>query len=518
MLIAQSQAPFSIRLEKHSPEAFPALQSFVWAQNGPEVLILAGRTDGLHKRQPFAAFDQAGIQGKWWVWNTQNDSVWSYTPSGFPASISEQLSSSNAQFVQIADTLLISGGYAYSPTANAHTTFGYLSSVIVSKSIQAIKNGQSPLSYFQQTADSRFKVTGGHMLSFNDEIILAGGHLFDGSYNPMGPDHGQGFTQAYTNSVRRFQIQVSPQLTVTRFSSDYDSLLFHKRDYNALPLYMADGTWQIGLFSGVFQYSADLPWTNLVTWTPQGWQEVAGFEQLLNQYHTAQISLISTAKNRQYSLFFGGIGLYTTDANGNLVKDVNVPFVDHISLVERGENNQFSEYLMDTPMPARLGAAAAFIPASGLAHLGEGLKYDALPSQQETWIGTIVGGIESDQDNVFTSNNALSRSNAALYKVFITPNAAANLRSIESFNDWKLMAYTENQGESIVIQFQQPFSGKTVLRFFDETGKMLTLLQTQEQPSGRYEIKLERQRISGQHCIVEVECGNSRASRQIWLP
>jgi hypothetical protein len=514
---AQTQAPFGLRLEAHTPDQFPAMQSFAWGQNGNDILFVAGRNDGLHKRQPFAAFDQAGIQGTWWVWNTENDSLWAYVPSGFPAAIQEQLSASNPQFVQVEDTLLFAGGYAYSPTKSAHTTFANLSSIIVSSAIQSIKNGQSPLPYIQQIQDSRFQVTGGHLLNHEGSLVLAGGHLFEGSYNPMGPDHGPGFTQQYTNSVYQFDVQVQPSLRVSNFQSHYDSLLFHKRDYNAHPIRMADGRIELGLFSGVFQYGVDLPWTNVVLWNDRSSSEVAGFEQLLNQYHTASVPLYSAAQNKQYSLFFGGIGLYTSDANGNLIKDVNVPFVDHISIIERGDNDQFKEYLLDTHMPSLLGAAAEFIPAAGLSHEHDAVLYDELSPNQEVLLGYIVGGIESDAPNVFTSNTLVSRAKAAIYKVYITPSAAANMRSIESFNDMQLMAHTIEGGNQVLLRFKQASTGRAQIRFFDETGRTLRLVQTQDQAPGLYEIRFDRSQIPAEHCFVEVEVGQQRASRSLWL-
>jgi hypothetical protein len=514
---AQTHAPFGLRLEADSPDQFPAMQSFAWGQSENDILFIAGRKDGLHKRQPFAAFDQAGIQSTWWVCNTQNDSVWSYVPSGFPASIQEQLSASNPQFVQIEDTLLISGGYAYSPTKAAHTTFANLSSIEVSAAIQAIKSGQSPLPFIQQIQDSRFQVTGGHLLNHEGSLVLAGGHLFEGAYNPMGPDHGPGFTQQYTNSVYEFQVQVRPSLAVFNFQRHYDSLLFHKRDYNAHPIRMADGRIELGLFSGVFQYGVDLPWTNVVLWNNQSSTEVSGFEQLLNQYHTASIPLFSASQNKQYSLFFGGIGLYSSDASGNLIKDVNVPFVDHISIIERGDDDQFKEYLLDTHMPSLLGAAAEFIPAAGLSLEHDAVLLDELSANQEALLGYIVGGIESDAPNVFTSNTLQSSSNAMIYKVYITPSAAANMRSIESFNDLQLMAYTIEAGNQVLLRFKQAAPGRAQIRFFDEMGRTLKQVQTQDQAPGLYEIRFDRSQIPAERCFVEVEVGQQRASRSLWL-
>jgi hypothetical protein len=52
--------PFSIRLQQMEIVDLPALQSFAYATWQGKWLLIGGRMDGLHRRQPFAAFDEAG--------------------------------------------------------------------------------------------------------------------------------------------------------------------------------------------------------------------------------------------------------------------------------------------------------------------------------------------------------------------------------------------------------------------------------------------------------------------------
>ena len=52
--------PFIIRLEQMEINNMPALQSFAYATWQGKWLLIAGRKDGLHRRQPWATFDEEG--------------------------------------------------------------------------------------------------------------------------------------------------------------------------------------------------------------------------------------------------------------------------------------------------------------------------------------------------------------------------------------------------------------------------------------------------------------------------
>ena len=91
------------------------------------------------------------------------------------------------------------------------------------------------------------------------------------------------------------------------------------------------------------------------------------------------------------------------------------------------------------------------------------------------------------------------------------------MRSIESFNDMQLMAHTIEGGKQVLLRFNQASAGRAQIRFFDETGRTLKWVQTQEQAPGTYEIRFDRDQIPSAHCFVEVEIGQQRASRSLWL-
>ena len=58
--IFSQNAPFNIHIEPLNIAELGGLQSFAFGQDNGKWLIVGGRLDGLHRRQPFAAFDIAG--------------------------------------------------------------------------------------------------------------------------------------------------------------------------------------------------------------------------------------------------------------------------------------------------------------------------------------------------------------------------------------------------------------------------------------------------------------------------
>ena len=418
----QHKFPFEIRLEEFPVQHFNGLHSYAWAKEDNHILLVGGRTDGLHRRQPFAAFRPDDNNIQLLVLDVVKGTVYSRSLAGLPVSVAEQLQSTNMQFLQDGNDLVLTGGYGYSPSKGDHITHPYLLNIRVSETIEAILNGIDPAPFIVQVRDENMAVTGGRMAKLNDRYYLVGGHRFDGRYNPHGPDHGPGFVQQYTNQVRTFGLNRKGLLPVIETYRAYtDSLLLHRRDYNLVPGFDDKGKEKLTIFSGVFQYEADIPYSNLTDITVDGISELKNFSQQFNHYHTASLSIFQEKTGRSFSLFFGGLSLHTVLKDGTIQKDEQVPFVNHISLVER-EKNRVSEFILPWRLPAFLGAAAEFIPATNRLYSSGGvLKADQLPAKQETLVGYMIGGIESTAPNVFFSPpaSATSKASARIFKVYI---------------------------------------------------------------------------------------------------
>lgn len=237
------------------------------------------------------------------------------------------------EFRQIGNTLYIVGGYGYSATAGNHITHPYLVAVDVAGVINAVIDNQPFPPHFRQTEDARIQVTGGYLDWLNGYFYLAGGQKFIGRYNPMGPDHGPGFFQEYTNEIRRFEIQDNGStLAITNYEDWRDTQHLHRRDYNMIPQIFPDGNYGFTMFSGVFQYDQDIPWLNTVDVDSTGFSVNNTFNQYLNQYHTAHLPLYDATENSMYSIFFGGMSRYQVDQQtGFLIDDPAVPFVKTIT-------------------------------------------------------------------------------------------------------------------------------------------------------------------------------------------
>lgn len=467
----QANLPFEIELDTVNIFQLGGIQSYAVGQSDGKWLIIGGRLDGLHKRQPWASFDPAGNNNSLIVIDPVLKQKWSAPLSSLPTNIKEQLSSTNMEFYQTGDILYCIGGYGYSASANDHTTYPYLTAIDVSKTIQAIINGTNFTTFFKQIQNSKMQVTGGKLKKINDRYYLLGGQKFIGRYNPMGPNNGPGFIQEYTNSVRMFDLQLdgnnSPQ--VLNFTEWLDTSLFHRRDYNAEAQILSSGQEGIMMFSGVFRTDVDLPYLNTISINKSNYKENNGFKHLLHNYHCPVIPLYSEANQSMYNIFFGGIAQYYYE-NGILMKDDNVPFVKTISCVSRNKNDSFVETKLGIELNEYLGAGAEFIPLESISsYTNHVYKYDDIASNREL-IGYIYGGISSTAANIFFSNgNDLSKASSMIFKVYLKKkgNASMEIAGESQF----FQSYPNPFIETLTMFFQN--DNMQDIYIYDDIGKLV---------------------------------------------
>ena len=259
-------APFEISIEPINISGLGGIQSYAFGQYNDKWLIVGGRLDGLHRRQPWASFDIAGHNNQLIVVDPITQQQWSAPLTTLPAAIQEQLSSTNMEFHQEGDYLYCIGGYGYSATEDDHITFANLTAIKVSDVINAIISNASFTNYFRQITDPQFQVTGGRMKKIDNTYYLLGGQKFIGRYNPIGPNTGSGFIQEYTNAIRKFSLSDNgTDISITHLPSYIDEINLHRRDYNAESQILPNGDEGITMFSGVFQHAVNLPFLNSVT-------------------------------------------------------------------------------------------------------------------------------------------------------------------------------------------------------------------------------------------------------------
>lgn len=469
-------APFEISLEPITISGLGGIQSYAFGQYDGKWLIVGGRLDGLHPRQPFAAFDIAGHNNQLIVIDPVTQQKWTAPLTSLPTSIQEQLSSTNMEFHQEDEYLYFIGGYGYSATANDHTTYSNLTAIKVPDVVNAVINNTSLSDFFRQITDSQFQVTGGSLKKIDDTYYLLGGQKFIGRYNPMGPNNGPGFIQEYTNSIRKFNLSDNgSDITITHLTPHFDTVNLHRRDYNAEAQILPNGHEGITMFSGVFQHDADLPFLNSVTVDVDGYTINNTFQQYYNHYHCAVLPIYSEMENEMHTVFFGGIAQFYDNA-GTLVQDDNVPFVNTIARVTRDANGSMSEYKLPIEMPGLLGSVAEFIPNLDFPHFNnEVFKLDHITTDN-TLIGYIFGGISSSQPNIFFINNGTqSDANNQIFKVFIKKPVSVSVDNLNSASTslLNLIIYPNPVDGELNISFNLSKKEDVTLSIIDVKGALI---------------------------------------------
>ena len=454
---ANSQATFNIHLEPFNINGFTGIQSFAFGQHNGKILLIGGRKDGLHRRQPWASFDAAGHNTDLLVIDPETEEIWAASVNTLPTGLKEQLQSTNMQFIQEGNTLYVIGGYGFSTANNDHITHPQLTAVQVDACINAIVNGTSISPYLRQFTADYFAVTGGQLGKIGDVYYLAGGHKFTGRYNPM---NGPSFVQAYTNSIKRFKIiDNGINLNYQPLSSWTDAMNLHRRDYNMLPQIFPDGRYGYTMFSGVFQQTLDLPFLNTVDFDSTAYQVNNTFSQYLNHYHSAKIGVYDSTNNVMHNVFLGGIAQYFLDDNGNLIQDDNVPFVKTIGRVSRFADSTMTEMQIGM-MPDLLGAGSEFV----MAETAPIYEHEIIDLQQlsgdTVMIGYVLGGIKSSQPNIFFINTGTeSEAYSTLYKVYLIPSGitSTQVKEPEAFvADWAVFPNPAEDYFKFRIELKEP--------------------------------------------------------------
>lgn len=474
---AFGQTDFTVAIEEVEWANAIGLQSYVVGQHDGKWLLLGGRKDGLHRRQPFAAFLVADNNTMAYVADPATKEVWSASIAALPVAVFEQLQSTNMEFAQRDTVLYIVGGYGYSATAGDHITHNRLTAVNIPGVMDAIISGGNINAHVRHVQSTQMAVTGGYMHLLNGTFHLVCGQYFEGRYNPMGPNQGPGFIQQYTEAIRKFDVvDNGTTLSIANYIETVDAANLHRRDYNMVPQVFPDGSYGFTVFSGVFQPDADLPWHNTVDITSSGYTVNNAFNQMLNQYHSAHLPIRNTATNAMHTLFFGGLSRYHYDAqSGVLIDDQAVPFVRTISLVTRNADGSMNETALAQQMPALLGSGAEFIPLLTAPYLtSDILDLNALPQGQTTLVGHIFGGIESSAENIFFVNDGTqSWASNRLFNVYITPSAPTTAIGtvLSGKQVFELLTYPNPVADMLTIQLTSPYRTKGTVQLLDSNGR-----------------------------------------------
>lgn len=505
-----AQINFSIDIEPITITNAPSVHSYSWGKTTDgKWVILGGRIDGLHQRQPFAAFIEQDNNKSVFIIDPASNQTWSADLSVLPTALFEQIQSTNQNFNQVDQTLYITGGYGRSNLANDHITFDGLIAVDLDGLATAVIDNANVTSYFRTISDPIFKVTGGQ-LGYQDSIFyLVGGHLFDGRYNPQGPDHGPGFIQEYTNEIRKFKLlDDGTNLSYYDFEVIHDTVNLHRRDYNLVPQIYPDGSYGFTAFSGVFDYN-DMPYLNIVEITPGSYQVNNTFNQLLSQYHSAKMPIYDTVGNIMHTFFFGGLSQFTLDGQGNLVEDVDVPFVKTISRVSRAGDGSMTETKLDyLEMPALMGPGSEFIPIQDYLYSNDVIDLSAIPAQK-TLVGYIFGGIESSAENIFFVNDGTqSSATTTIFEVYINQSQTGlQETSINGENVFDLELSPNPASKKLNISFFASSLDQIDMTIVSSDGKVVSKELHQPLMTGTQDLKIDVSALDAGSYFIRVTNG-----------
>ena len=470
-LSAQDNFPFQVSLKPEKIPGLPGLHSYAFGSHDGKWLIIGGRLDGIHARQPFNAFPAKYNNRFMYVVDPQTKQSWSVSTDALATSLREQLQSTNMNFYQDGDSLYIIGGYAFSNSKGDHITFPRLSVLYVPGIVNGILQQLDIRPYFLQIEDERFAVTGGRLGKMENKFYLVGGQKFDGRYNPMGHPT---FVQQYTDQIRSFRIhQEGDRLEVVDYNAVTDAVHLHRRDYNLVPERRPNGDKVYLLSSGVFQVLEDLPFLYPVEISSSKYVPRTDFNQYLSHYHSAYASIYDSVSEQMHTLFFGGMSQYHYE-QGVLVRDDQVPFVKTLSRLTRFKDGTYKEYAMDTEMPGYLGAGAEFFMHADWRQSDHEILTIKDWRQDSLLIGYVFGGIVSNVDNAFSTNQTNeSSASATVYAVWLRRRIHSGNSEINGHNPYAISLYPNPVGKELKFQFhlEQPVQVHYYLS--DSNGHML---------------------------------------------
>jgi hypothetical protein len=512
-------AAFDIALEPVKIEGLAGLQSYAFGQHNGKWLIIGGRLDGLHRRQPFAAFDEDGHNRRLFVIDPVRKKQWTASISSLSTDLQEQLSATNMQFFQQDKYLYLAGGYGFSARLDDHTTYAKLTAVDVPATINAVINKGKLATHFRQITDSQFQVTGGRIVKINELFYMVGGQKFLGAYNPMGPDHGPGFIQEYTNQIRKFSLSDDGNsININHLPPITDEENLHRRDYNVVPQIMPGGQEGATAFSGVFKKAVNIPFLNVVDIDAKGYAVNPDFTQYYNHYHCASFPVYDAATREMNTVFLGGIAMYYDD-NGLLTLNSDVPFVKTIARVSRNAEGKMAEYKLPIQMPALLGAGAELIPNELLPRYANGvIKYDEL-GEDSVLVGYIYGGIVSKQPNTFwVSEGELSKAASKIFKVLLVKNGRAGAHRLneQSTGTLQMEAYPDIKNDSLVVRYKLAKATDVKLTLSTPLGKKVAEMVLNDQPAGDMRFSTYIKKLSdGGIFMLTIETAFEKATQKI---
>jgi hypothetical protein len=485
------QPPYTISIEPAGRLA-QGFHSFAFAQDNNFLLLIGGRTNGLHGMSSNDGFPVQYANNDIIVIDTTSWQQFSSSLNVLPYNIADPLRSTNMLYYVSGNYLYMIGGYGWDSIQNRFVTFNTLTAIHINDMVNAVLSNNPIQPHIRQITDTNFTVCGGELKKIYNDYYLCYGHNFEGRYtDPPTPL----FTQLYNNEIKKFNITDNGvSISVSNFSYFIDTNEFHRRDLNVCPTITPQNQQGLVTLGGVFRKDYNLPFLNPIQIAPTG-GTVINFQQLMNHYTCANISVYDSATQKMYVTLLGGISMYDYNPQNNTaVLDSLVPFVSDISTITINANGQFGESVMPLQMPGLLGSNAAFIPNLNLMSYQNGvIKFRQLPSQP-TLAGYILGGIRATGTNLFPST-----ANDTVYRLIITPDLLSS--NVNDENNTSFTIFPNPAQNQINISISS--SKQCVLKYavFNASGEKVLESDSESFSAGNHIRKLNTELSSGVYFI-----------------
>jgi hypothetical protein len=478
---APADVPYSLGLQAFSISGFPGLHSSVVAGPPSQLVLLGGRTNGLHGFAPSTdaaqapSFPKTAANTNVYVLDLVNKKLLGQAlVTGLPQPYLSQFQATNLEYLLQDGFLYIVGGYGPDPTTGTMVTLPYLTVVDFAALVKTVTSGGTLDAAFAQANMANFQhlalaITGGDLETQNGAFLLMYGQTFNGEYTVNGGGQVQ---QEYSNSIRVFSVQASRGANGIQLQASYTGSYpnvttgmdpdnpYHRRDLTISPALDPTGNPRIGVYGGVFKGGKMQGYVNPLYVTPGSnvglnvAQDTAAV-QLLSQYDTAILQLYSKSKGAMYSTLFGGISQFYWDPSCNCLKGdaVNLstkpvdglPFISSVSTF-RVNSTGSAQYLHQgaafppagyaptcpgtnggTVTSQYLGAETKFVPAAGLASTNEVILLDNLTTP--TTVGYLIGGIAAwcpqvngqTPPNCYAAGLGTTCASSQIYQVTLDP-------------------------------------------------------------------------------------------------
>ncbi len=427
--VVANSIPYSLEVAETAmnTKVWPGAHSFAAGVYGDRLVVVGGRTNGLHNfpedHLEEDAFPKEYANDHIYVLNLTTGVAHKKSINGLPRNIAIQFRSTNTQYTTDGPWFYIVGGYGENPDSDAQglITLPYISVIDIQALIERVEGaGELDQAFADaniaqisavdapdlvtpgQTVKKQIRITGGELHKLGDYFLLVFGHTFDGNYTR----NGASFQQVYANVVHALKLKparlngmlqlkgvlqgIYPDPNVIDPNQQPPDYAYHRRDLTVAPakqLTPSGAVSVITAYGGAFKNDIE----GFVTPIYIGTSKEAGnliytlsedknATQFLSQYTCPAIPLFSESNNEMYTVFFGGISSFYWK-NGALHSDPvdlpngidGLPFINSVSSLKvtlNGEALQTSQYLHSTLLfppadaqPTR-GAAASLLGAN----------------------------------------------------------------------------------------------------------------------------------------------------------